>query len=56
MLDHAKEAVEMIRGLNRGDLESDRKLNLSLVRLLEIVGEAAKRVPQEVTAPIGTGF
>ncbi len=47
MLDHAREAVEMARGKTRTDLDSDRKLNLALVRLLEIVGEAATRM----TAP-----
>ena len=44
MLDHAVEAVEMARGRRRDDLDRDRQLNLSLVRLLEIVGEAAARV------------
>ena len=47
MLDHAKEAVSMAQGRVRSDLDSDRKLNLSLVRLLEIVGEAAARVPAD---------
>jgi uncharacterized protein with HEPN domain len=47
MLDHAKEAVSMVQGRVRADLDTDRKLNLSLVRLLEIVGEAATRVPAE---------
>jgi uncharacterized protein with HEPN domain len=44
MLDHAVEAVEMIRGHTRADLDKDRKLNLALVRLVEIVGEAAAHV------------
>jgi len=48
MLDHAREAVAMARGKTREDLDADRQLNLSLVRLLEIVGEAASRVPSEV--------
>lgn len=46
MLDHALEAVEMTRGKTRGDLDTDRQLNLALVRLLEIVGEAAVGVCQ----------
>jgi len=46
MLDHAREAVEMAGGKSRADLDTDRKLNLSLVRLLEVVGEAAGRVPK----------
>ncbi|TET32276.1 MAG: DUF86 domain-containing protein [Planctomycetota bacterium] len=48
MLDYAREALEMVRGRKREDLDADRKLNLALVRLLEIVGEAAAGVtPQE---------
>jgi uncharacterized protein with HEPN domain len=45
MLDHAIEARDMARGKSRADLDSDRQLNLALVRLLEIVGEAASQVP-----------
>lgn len=43
MLGHAREAVAMASGRTRGELDTDRQLNLSLVRLLEIVGEAAAR-------------
>ncbi len=48
MLDHAVEAVQMIRGHTREDLDGDRKLNLALVRLVEIIGEAATRVTPDV--------
>ena len=44
MCDHAVEAVEMARGRSRADLDRDRQLNLALVRLVEIIGGAAKRV------------
>ncbi len=47
MLDHAIEAVEMCRGRSRADLDRDRMLNLALVRLVEIVGEAANRVSKQ---------
>ncbi|MBM4329558.1 MAG: DUF86 domain-containing protein [Deltaproteobacteria bacterium] len=47
MLDHAAEAIEMVRGRTRRDIDADRQLNLALVRLLEIVGEAAARVSHE---------
>jgi len=50
MLDHAREAVALVQSKTRQDLNADRLLNLALVRLLEIVGEAAGRVPQEVCA------
>jgi uncharacterized protein with HEPN domain len=44
MLKHAIEAMEMARGRARADLDRNRQLNLSRVRLLEIIGEAATRV------------
>ncbi len=44
MLDHATEAVQMCAGRGRTDLDSDRMLNLALVRMVEIVGEATNRV------------
>ena len=47
MLEHAREAITLTRGKTRADLDSDRVLNLALVRLLEIVGEAAGRVSEE---------
>jgi uncharacterized protein with HEPN domain len=47
MLDHAREAVEMVRNRSRTDLDTDRMLNLALVRLMEVVGEAAAWVPEE---------
>ena len=47
MLDHAREAVEMVRLRSRADLDTDRMLNLALVRLLEVVGEAAVQIPEE---------
>lgn len=47
MLDYAVEAVEMLHGRSRVDLERNRMLQLALVRLVEIVGEAATRVSDE---------
>lgn len=44
MLDHAIEAVNACAGKTRSDLNNDRLLNLALVRLIEVVGEAANRV------------
>ena len=46
MIDYAREAVQMCEGCVREDLDRDRMLNLSLVRLIEIVGEAASRVSE----------
>ena len=47
MRDHAREALAMAKGRRRADLDSDRMFNLALVRLLEVLGEAASRVPPE---------
>ena len=47
ILDASREAVSFAEGRCRADLDSDRKLNLSLVRLLEIIGGAARSVPPE---------
>jgi len=44
MLDAAREALEFVQGKTRADLDSDRMLLLSLVKEIEIVGEAANQV------------
>jgi uncharacterized protein with HEPN domain len=50
ILAHAREAVAIAQGKTRADLDQDRLLNLDLTRLLEIIGEAANRIPEEVQA------
>ena len=44
MLDHAKEAIELIAGKDKAELQRDRVLELALIRLIEIVGEACAKV------------
>ena len=48
MLDAAQKAVSFARGNTRIDLDKNEVLALALVRLLEIVGEAAKYVPDSI--------
>jgi uncharacterized protein with HEPN domain len=48
MLIHSQEAVQICRGKTRSDLDDDRLFNLALSRLIEIVGEAANRVPDDI--------
>ncbi len=50
ILSYSREAVEICNGKSRQDLDSDRLMNLALTRLLEMIGEAANRVPEEVRA------
>jgi uncharacterized protein with HEPN domain len=50
ILSYAREAISLCAGKTRTDLDQDRLLNLALARLLEIIGEAANRVPDEIQA------
>lgn len=47
MLEAAKEAVSFAQNRTRSALDSDRMLTLSLVKSIEIIGEAAARVTKE---------
>jgi uncharacterized protein with HEPN domain len=47
MMDYAREAIALVSGKSREDISSDRTLGLALVRLLEIVGEAASRTSDD---------
>ena len=42
ILDAARQAADLPRGRTRADLDADVTLSLSLTRLLEIIGEAAR--------------
>lgn len=44
ILDAAREALAFVEGRSRADLDADHMLGLALVRLLEIIGEAARGV------------
>ena len=48
MLDAARKATDFTKLCERSDLDKDEKLALAIVRLLEILGEAAKGVSEQV--------
>jgi uncharacterized protein with HEPN domain len=50
MMEYSNEALSLVEGKIRSDLDNDRLLNLALVRLLEIIGEAANRLSSEEQA------
>ncbi len=52
MLDAAREALEFVSRRTRQDLDTDRMLVLSLVKEIEIIGEAASRLSQETKSSI----
>ena len=45
ILSAAEKAIEFINGMSPSDLESDEKTEYAVIKALEIVGEAARRVP-----------
>jgi uncharacterized protein with HEPN domain len=47
MLDAALEAISFSRNKTRKSLNTDRKLTLALVKLIEVMGEAASKVTKE---------
>lgn len=48
MLAYAREASALVQGKGRGDLDRERTLELSVLRVLEVLGEAATRLPDEI--------
>jgi len=44
MLDSAREAIEFAKGKSRADLTSNRMFVLSVIKSIEIIGEAANKV------------
>ena len=50
MLDAARKVIAFADGRSRSDLDTDEQLTLAIVRLLEIIGEAARQVTSETRA------
>ena len=53
MIEASREAVSFADGRVRDDLESDRQLLLSLVKEIEIVGEAASQITDSTRKDLG---
>jgi uncharacterized protein with HEPN domain len=47
MLDVSQQAVEKVAGLTREDFDEDENLRLAVTHLIQIIGEAARRVSAE---------
>ncbi len=52
MRDAAQKAVRFIQGKSRQDLDTDDMLALSLVKCIEIIGEAAAKITQKRQAEL----
>lgn len=48
MRDYARKAIEMAKGRERKHLDEDEMFQLALTRLVELIGEAASHVAQEI--------
>jgi uncharacterized protein with HEPN domain len=48
MLDAARKASDFIKGRSRADLDCDEMLALAIIRLLEVIGEAARGLSQDI--------
>ena len=48
MLDYSREAIALLSDRKRADLDNERTLGLAILRCVEIVGEAASRVPVDI--------
>lgn len=47
MIDNSNKAINFIKDISREDFDNDKKLRLALTHLLQIIGEAARRISPE---------
>ena len=47
MIDNSNKAISFVKEISREDFDNDEKLRLALTHLLQIIGEAARRVSPE---------
>ena len=47
MLENAEEAISLIKGKTRDELKNERLLELALIRLVEVIGEAAAKISHD---------
>lgn len=47
MIDNSNKAINFIKDISREDFNNDEKLRLALTHLLQVIGEAARRVSPE---------
>lgn len=57
MTEAAEAALSFVAGRQRGDLDSDQMLQFAVVRAVEVMGEAANKVSEEICAsPCGNSM
>jgi uncharacterized protein with HEPN domain len=54
MIDTANKAIDFVAGLSREDFDNNEQLRLALTHLLQVIGEAARRVSPDFRATYPT--
>lgn len=52
MIEYARYAIEFCQGVDEDAFVEDKRLVFAVVRALEVVGEAARAIPEEVRAMV----
>jgi uncharacterized protein with HEPN domain len=47
MIDNSNKAINFVQNISREDFNNDEKLRLALTHLLQVIGEAARRISPE---------
>lgn len=47
MIDNSNKAINFVKDISREDFDNDEKLRLALTHLLQVIGEAARRISIE---------
>lgn len=50
MIDNSNKAINFVKDISREDFDNDEKLRLALTHLLQIIGEAARRISPKFRA------
>ncbi len=48
MLDSAQKALDFVEGMGYSEFSRDEKTQFAVIRAIEIIGEAAKKIPDEL--------
>ncbi len=54
MLDMARKAIDKVQDKTRDDFDKDENLRLALAHILQVIGEAARRVSAEFQSSYAT--
>lgn len=53
MIEAAESAIQFVAGRERSELDTDRMLLFAVIRAIEVIGEAASKISEEIRAVNG---